>query len=97
MVDISIPQKPHFLPFFWSSLTTGACRLLRPTSGTREAFFRLLVQRYEKNAQYARVRPSLEQTFFLWVKGEMSWIEKAVIKVNVIVGQNPSGDGSKSL
>lgn len=28
---------------------------------------------------------------FLWVKGEMSWIEKAVIKVNVIVGQNPSG------
>ena len=30
MVDISIPQKPHFLPLFWSSLTTGACRLLRP-------------------------------------------------------------------
>ena len=24
MVDISIPQKPHFLPLFWSSLTTGA-------------------------------------------------------------------------
>ena len=30
MVDISITQKPHFLPLFWSSLTTGACRLLRP-------------------------------------------------------------------
>ena len=46
MVDISITQKPHFLPLFWSSLTTGACRLLRPTFGAREAFFRLLVQRY---------------------------------------------------
>ena len=46
MVDISISQKPHFLPLFRLSLTTGACRLLRPTSGTREAFFRLLVQRY---------------------------------------------------
>ena len=24
MVDISIPQKPHFLPLFWSSLMSGA-------------------------------------------------------------------------
>ena len=39
----------------------------------------------------------LNKLFFFGVKGEMSWIEKAVIKVNVIVGQNPSGDGSKSL
>ena len=29
-----------------SSIKTKVCRLLRPTSGTREAFFRLLVQRY---------------------------------------------------
>ena len=48
MVDISITQEPRFLPLFWSSLTTGACRLLRQTFGTREAFFRLLVQRYKK-------------------------------------------------
>ena len=45
---------PRFLPLFGSSLMTGAChqwrprlvRLLSLTSGTREAFFRLLVQRY---------------------------------------------------
>ena len=45
---------PRFLPLFWSSLMTGAChqwrprlvRLLSLTSGTREAFFRLLLQSY---------------------------------------------------
>ena len=51
-----------------SSIKTKVSRLLRQTSGAREAFFRLLVQRYKKNVQYARVRPSLEQTFFSWVK-----------------------------
>ena len=47
------PGAP-FLTLLWvvidvrrlTSIETQMCRLLRPTSGTREAFFRLLVQRY---------------------------------------------------
>ena len=54
MVNISIPPEAPFLTLLWvvidvrrlTSIETQMCRLLRPTSGTREAFFRLLVQRY---------------------------------------------------
>ena len=46
--------EASFLALIWvviddrrlSSIKTKVCRLLRPTSDTREAFFRLLVQRY---------------------------------------------------
>ena len=52
MVDISIPQKPRFLPFFGSLLMSGAwhqsrlkCVVCKDRLSV-EAFFRLLVQRY---------------------------------------------------
>ena len=84
MVDISITQKPHFLPLFWSSLTTGACRLLRPRFVVYED--RHLVQEKlsfdcwckgtKKKSNTQECARHLNKLFFLGKNGRMYWIEK---------------------
>ena len=67
-----------------SSIKTKVCRLLRPTSGTREAFFRLLVQRYNN----LELKTNFSATDFL---------EKRSFPVMVIFGQNHFGGRSVIL
>ena len=96
MVDISIPQKPRFLPFFGSLLMSGAwhqsrlqCVVCKDRLSVQEKLsFDCWCKGTKKQVKMQECARHLNKLFFLSKNGRMSWIEKRSFPVMVIFGQN---------